>query len=69
MEDEDFSWKERKNPMRDNLGKIVPIPPNTPDNAIKEIASHLEEDAEADIVIDAVKRRLTMILSEELHEK
>jgi len=65
MEEKDFSWKESKISTRGGLGKIIPIPAK--DNTVEEGLPHI--DAEADVLLDAVKRRITSVLSEELHNE
>jgi hypothetical protein len=65
-ETKDFSWKESKTLTSDRLGRIVPIPVRTTDMTIKETLPPADE---ADVAVDAVKRRLASALSRKLHEE
>jgi len=64
-ENEDFSWKESKTLKSDKLGRIVPIPVKTTDT----IEEMLPPADDADMAVDAVKRRLASAISRKLHEE
>ena len=63
-ETEDLSWKESKTLKSDTLGRIVPIPVRTTDTTIDEMLSPADD---ADMAVDAVKRRLASAISRRLH--
>ena len=65
-ETEDFSWKESKTLKSDKLGRIVPIPVKTTDTTIDEMLSPVDD---ADMAVDAVKRRLASAISRKLHDE
>ncbi|MCL7410260.1 MAG: hypothetical protein M8350_00395 [Methanosarcinaceae archaeon] len=61
----DFSWNTNKPISNHNVGKIIPVLPESFKEAIIKNGSHIDKNEKIDQLISAFKRRLSYIMSKE----